>query len=163
MITTETDKRQELRARQQLNPKALIRAALIAGVVTFIFPGGGPWMSHEFALTAMGRVMSPNWFVDVVVHCILSVLYGWIIAAIIYSLPIGGGILMGAALFLPFYLVNWLLFGKAMGYPANELHVGIAHLIFALFFSVAYKAMAIPKQRPPAPERPHAPGTIVTD
>jgi hypothetical protein len=158
-----TDEEQELRARRRLRSKALIKAALIAGVFTFIFPGGGPWMSHEFALTAMGRVMSQTWLVNVIAQCIFSVLYGSIIAASIYSLPIGGGIILGTAIAAPLYLINWLLFGKAMGYPANEMHVAIAHFLFALFFSAAYKAFAMPKQRAPAPSRRHAPGTIVTD
>jgi hypothetical protein len=157
----ENNEQQERRARRRLKSEALLKAALIAGAFTFIFPGGGPWMSHEFALTAMGRIMSPNWLVDVIAQIIFSLLYGCIIAASIYSLPIGGAITLGTALAFPLYIANWLLFGKAMGYPANEMHVGIAHFLFALFFSVAYKAMAIPKQ--PALPKPHAPGTIVQD
>jgi hypothetical protein len=48
---------------------------------------------------------------------------------------------------LPLYGLNYVLFGLLMSYSANELHVLISHLIFCLFFSVAYRAMAIPKPR----------------
>jgi hypothetical protein len=50
-----------------------------------------------------------------------------------------------------------------MSFPANEMHGALAHFLFALFFSVAYKAMVISRQRGPVPKKYHAPGTIVTD
>ena len=65
----------------------------------------------------------------------------------IYSLPTAGGIVLGTILGLPIYFVNWLVFRQLLGFPANELHAGITHLVFAVFFSVAYRAAAVPPPR----------------
>jgi len=35
---------------------------------------------------------------------------------------------------LPIYFANWLIFRQRFGFPANELHAGISHLVFALSF-----------------------------
>ena len=65
----------------------------------------------------------------------------------IYSLPTGGGIVLGTFLALPIYFANRLIFRQLFGFPANELHAGIAHLVFALFFFVIYRAAAVPPPR----------------
>ena len=91
----ESGDEQEERARQRLRWKPLITAALIAGVVTFIIPAGGPWMSTGTGLAAMRRILSPNWIIDILGQLVLSLVYGMIIARAIYSLPTGGGIVLG--------------------------------------------------------------------
>ena len=53
----------------------------------------------------------------------------------------------GNVLALPIYFANWLIFRQLFGFPANELHAGIAHLVFALFFFVIYRAAAVPPPR----------------
>jgi len=85
----------EERARRRLRLKPLITAALIAGAITFFVPASGPWMSTEAGLAAMGRIISPNWLIDIVAQLVLSFFYGAIIASVIYSLPTGGGIVLG--------------------------------------------------------------------
>ena len=56
-------------------------------------------------------------------------------------------ILAGAALSLPLYGLNYVIFAAFLRYTSNELHVFIAHLVFCLFFSAAYKAGAVPRPR----------------
>jgi hypothetical protein len=146
-MDAESSEQQERRARRRLRLKPLVTAALIAGAITFFFPAGGPWMSTEAGLAAMGRIISPNWLVDILGQVVLSFAYGAIIAGAIYSLSTGGGIVLGTFLGLPIYAANWLIFRQLFGFPANELHAAIAHLLFALFFSVIYRAAAVPPPR----------------
>jgi hypothetical protein len=142
-----TPRSQKQRARQRLRLKPLVTPALITGAITFFIPAGGSWMSTESGLAAMGRIISPDWLVDIIAQLVLSLLYGAIIASAIYSLPTGAGIVLGTFLGFLLYAANWLILRQLVGFPANELHAGIAHVIFALFFSVAYKAAAVPPPR----------------
>jgi len=48
---------------------------------------------------------------------------------------------------LPLYALNFVVFGLIGGFRGSELHIFIAHLMFALFFSVAYRALAVPAPR----------------
>ena len=56
-----------------------------------------------------------------------------------------GGIVLGTLLGLPSYAVNWLVRRELLRFPANELHVGITHLVYTLFFSVVFRAAAVPR------------------
>ena len=143
----ERPEHQEARGRRALNNTALIKSAFLAAALVFVFPAAAPWFSHEAFITVFGRVLAHNVIVEIVAHCLVSLFYGWVIALCIYRLPTGGGILVGTALFLPLYGLNYLIFKVAGGYPGNEFHVGLAHLYFCLVFSCAYKAMAVPRAR----------------
>ena len=55
-----------------------------------------------------------------------------------------GGIVLGTLLGLPSYAVNWLVWRELLRFPANDLHVGITHLVYTLFFSVVLRAAAVP-------------------
>lgn len=140
----ETYEQQELRGRRILHTKAIVKASMLAGLFVFIIPSGGPWMSQEAFSAAMGRIISDQWIVDVVAHFLLAFVYGWIIGPIIYRPPLAAGIALGPVIGLGLYAVNFGTIGMALGKPGYELHVGIEHLVFALIFSVAYRAMAIP-------------------
>jgi len=52
---------------------------------------------------------------------------------------------LGTLLGLPSYAVNWLVWRELLRFPANELHVGITHLVYTLFFSVVCRAAAVPR------------------
>lgn len=52
--------------------------------------------------------------------------------------------MLGTLLGLPSYAVNWLVWRELLRFPANELHVGITHLVYTLFFSVVLRAAAVP-------------------
>ncbi len=55
--------------------------------------------------------------------------------------------MLGTLLGLPSYAVNWLVWRELLRFPANELHVGITHLVYTLFFSVVFRAAAVPRAR----------------
>lgn len=137
----------ERRARSRLRPRAVIKAALLAGLFVYIVPAGGPWMSQEAFTNVMGRVVSPNFIVDLIGHFLLALLYGWILGACIFRPPTAGGIILGTALAVPLWGLNYLIFAFAAGIPGNELHTLIAHLEFGLCFSAAYRALAVPRPR----------------
>lgn len=137
----------EKRARGRLRTGALVKSALLAGLLIFVVPSGGPWMSNEAFLNVMGRVVTFNAIADLIGHFILAFLYGWIVALCIYSLPLAGGIMVGAALSIPLWGLNYLLLGVGAGFRGNELHTFLAHLQYCIYFSVAYRAMAVPRPR----------------
>lgn len=142
----ESDEQLEERARGRIRPKALIYSALVAGLIVFIVPAG-PWMSQESLFTAFGRSVAGNATANFLLHMVLSLIYGWLTALCIYSLPTVGGILVGVVVNLVFYGMNYFVFAVVGKVQSNELHVGLAHFLFGLFFAVAYRAWAVPRPR----------------
>jgi hypothetical protein len=143
----ESEESVERRAQNRMSGPAVIKAALLAGLFVFVIPSGGPWMSHEAFTNVMGRIMSPLVLLDFVAHFLLALLYGWVIATAIYRLPTGAAIPLGVGLALVLGALNYVFFGLLGGMAANELHCLLAHLEFGLFFSVAYRALAVPRPR----------------
>jgi hypothetical protein len=143
----ESDEAVERRARRRLRPGPLLKSALLAGLFVYIVPSGGPWMSHEALTNVMGRVLYPNPLVDLVIHFLVALFYGWILAAAIYRPPTATGIGIGIGLAIPLWGLNYAIFGLVGGIAANELHTFLAHFEFCLFFSVMYRAMAVPRPR----------------
>jgi hypothetical protein len=141
----ESFEEQEERARQAHNPGALVKAALLAALLVNVTPAGGPWMSQEAFTNAMARVLTDSFMFNLVAHLILAFVYGTIISLFIYRPPTPLGILLGTALAFPLYLVNHAVFVLGARDDSNEVHVALAHLLFCLYFSVAYRALAIPK------------------
>jgi hypothetical protein len=143
----ESEESVERRARSRLRPGAVIKAALLAGLFVYVVPAGGPWMSQEAFTNVMGRVVSTIFIVDLIGHFLLALLYGWVLGACIFRPPTAGGIILGTALAGPLWGLNFLIFAFVAGIPGNELHTLIAHLEFGLCFSVAYRALAVPRPR----------------
>src|SRR3954465_12257476 len=134
----ESDEAVERRARRRLRTGALFKAALLAGLFVYIVPSGGPWMSHEAFTNVMGRVVHPNAVVDLTLHFLMALVYGLFVGACIYRPITAIGIILGTALAVPLWGLNYLIFAFAGGIPGNELHTFLAHFEFCLFFSVAY-------------------------
>jgi hypothetical protein len=147
----ETFEQQEKRARQRLRFSALVKAALVAGVITFVVPGG-PWMSYESGFATMGRVLSDRVWLAALWHVAFALAYGWAIAALIYSMPTLMGIVLGALMGVPLYALNYMVLRNGMGFAGNEVHAGIAHLMFCLLFSAVYRAVAVPPPRQTDPD-----------
>lgn len=147
----ETFGQQEQRARRRLRPMALVKAALVAGVITFVVPGG-PWMSYESGIATMGRVLTDSVWLAALWQVAFALAYGGAISALIYSASTLTGIVLGASLGIPLYGINYLVLKSGMGFDANEVHVIIAHLMFALLFSAVYRAVAV---KPPQPTAAH--------
>jgi len=97
----ESPEQQEARARERLRQKPMFVYALIVGAIVLVFPAG-PWMSHEAFITAMGRILSKSWIVNIILHFTFATVYGAIIAAVIYRFRVAGalcfGVLIGAGL-----------------------------------------------------------------
>ena len=142
----ESFEEQERRAQQELNVGALIKAAVIAGIAVFVVPAG-PWMSQESMVNVMGRGMGDQTVLAFCLHFVVVAIYAWIIALCIYRLPLGAGVGFGALLAVPLWGVNYAVFAAGAGFQANEVHAAIAHFMFCLFFSVAYRGMAVPRPR----------------
>ena len=142
----ESFEEQERRAQQELNVGALMKAAVLAGLVVFFVPAG-PWMSQESMVNVMGRGMGNQPILAFVLHFAVVFVYSWIIATCIFRLPLGAGVGFGALLALPLWAVNYAVFAAGAGFQANEVHAAIAHFMFCLFFSVAYRGLAVPKPR----------------
>ena len=142
----ESFEEQERRAQQELSVGALFKAALVAGFAVFVVPAG-PWMSQESMVNVMGRGMGNQAVLAFFMHFAVVFLYAWIIALCIYRLPLGAGVGFGALLALPLWGVNYAVFAAGAGFQANEVHAATAHLMFCLFFSVAYRGMAVPRPR----------------
>lgn len=143
----ESPEEQERRSRTGLQPKPLVLCALVVAVIVLFVPAGGPWMSQEGFISAMGRLLSHNLIMNLIGHFLLCLVYGWIVGFWIYGLGTGSGILLGALISLPLYGLNYLIFAALLRYSSNELHVFLAHLVFCLFFSAAYKAASVPRPR----------------
>ena len=142
----ESFEEQERRAQQELNIGALIKAAMLAGVLIFVVPAG-PWMSQESMVNVMGRGMGNQPVLAFIGHFAVAFIYAWIIALCIYRLPLGAGVGFGALLALPLWALNYAIFAAGAGFQANEVHAAIAHFMYCLFFSVAYRGLAVPSPR----------------
>jgi hypothetical protein len=125
----------------------MISCALIIGAILFVVPAGGPWMSQEAFISAMGRLISHSWLINLVGHFILSIIYGVITASSIYRLHLGTALFVSVLVGLALYAVNYAVFAAFLGYTSNELHVGIEHVVFCLFYAAAYKAASVPRPR----------------
>jgi hypothetical protein len=143
----ETFEQQEKRARQRLRPAAVVKAALVAGLITFLLPGGGPWMSFDSGIASMGRVMSTSVWIAAAWQVALALAYGWTIAALTFSMSTLAGIVVGALMSIPLYAVNHMVIRNSFGILGNEVHAGIAHFMFCLLFAAIYRAMAVPAPR----------------
>jgi hypothetical protein len=115
---------------------------MIAGLITFVVPGG-PWMSYESAIATMGRVVSNSVWIAALWQAAFALLYGWAVAAAIYSTSTFTGIVLGALMSIPLYLVNYIVVRTGMGAAGNEVHAVIAHFMFCLIFAALYRAMAV--------------------
>jgi hypothetical protein len=138
---------QERRAREKLRVKPMISCALIIGAILFVVPSGGPWMSQEAFISAMGRLISKSWLINLVSHFILSIIYGVVTASFIYPLRLGAALFVSVLVGIALYGVNYVIFAALLGYTSNELHVGIEHVVFCLFYAAAYKAASVPRPR----------------
>jgi cation transport ATPase len=144
--TFESPEQQERRGRQELRVKPMFYSALVAGLIVWVVPAG-PWMSHESFFTAFGRSVIGNATADFVLHMALAVFYGWLLAVCTYRLNLAMTVLIGTGLSCVIYVVNYIVFAAVGRMQSNELHVFLAHALFGLFFSVAYRAWAVPRPR----------------
>jgi hypothetical protein len=150
--------RYELHDRQERSAQDHVRwlkafyTSLVVGVVFLILPRAVPWFSAGIPETAMGRPievirnfrMAP-FFVTGLLHMVLAIIYGYILAELIFRFEVRLAILIGAIGGIALYGINFAVFRLGFGTPpANEIAVAITHLFFSLVFSAAYKAASVP-------------------
>ncbi|MEQ9619856.1 MAG: hypothetical protein RIG61_11885 [Deltaproteobacteria bacterium] len=148
----------DLVKRNTVNWKAAVIAGVIAGIVFLIlemllvqFVGGGSaWgPPRMMAAIVMGQeVLPPPATFDagvvvtaLIVHLILSIIYGVILSVIINKLGIGMALLIGAVSGLILYIVNF--YGFTAVFPwfakARNFITIFSHIIFGLVAAWAYK------------------------
>lgn len=136
--------RQERRARSRLSWPAVVKAALIAGLIVFVLPGGGPWMSNEAGISTMGRLLANGVFLAAVYQVLFALVYGSLIAMAVYRLRHWAAIMTGPVLGFPLYGASYAIFRAFENPMTNETHALLAHLFFALLFTLLYRAIAVP-------------------
>jgi len=92
--------------------------------------------------------------VNMILHFTFAIVYGAIVAAVIYRFQVTAALCFGVLIGAGLYALNYVLFALALGYSSNELHVFIQHIVFGLFFAAAYKAASVPRPRWKATGRP---------
>lgn len=95
----------------------------------------------------LGRPMPWPWFAIAAAHFGLCLVYMFVLANVVYRFKliaaIGAGILTSLGLFA----ANWGVFGMLMGlnHDISNGRALVAHIIFGLFGTVIYKAIAVPR------------------
>jgi hypothetical protein len=143
----ESIEHQEMRARRAVNLGAALKVGAGLGVLLFVFSGGTPWTSGGTMNAVLGRPMPWPWFAVAAAHFGLCLAYMAVLANVIYRFKliaaIGAGILTALGLFA----LNWGVFGMLMGFTEDVANgrALVAHIIFGLFGTVIYKAIAVPR------------------
>jgi uncharacterized membrane protein YeiB len=132
-------------------PSALY-AGLIAGAVLILVERGIPWASSRFSPEViMGReVDAPGGglgFSVIFIQLGVAVLYAFLLAPVIHKINAFPAIMIGGLLGLVFYLLNSVIFTQIAPpgplYPESAAIV--AHVVFGLVASAAYKGMTTPR------------------
>jgi hypothetical protein len=148
----------ELRDRQELSAQHHVRwlkafyTSLIIGGIFLMLPRAVPWFSSGVPETAMGRIIGAIssfqltlFVMTAVLHMVLAVCYGLVLAMVIYRFEIRIALLLGTVIGLALYGLNFVLFRTILGtQPMNEAPVICTHLFFSLIFSAAYKGISVP-------------------
>jgi hypothetical protein len=149
---------QEEQAKRRIYWGKAVGAALGVGLLFQLFSRGHPWISTGVPDAVMGRAMTmevvwgPEFLVIILLHLGLSVLYGGIIAAVIYRLNPLPAVLTGTLVALGLYGINFVIYRLILQtLPGNEAWALITHVGFGLIFSGAYKALSVPLWRQSRP------------
>lgn len=147
---------------ERVDRKAAVYAGLIAGVVfmalelmmSWFFPGGSPWaLPRMTAAIALGRgVLPPPATFDpgivatgMVVHFVLSVVLGFVLAALLRNFKPGAAIPVGALFGLVVYLINYYPVA-AMFFPwfeaARNWVSVLNHIVFGAVLAGCYLGFA---------------------
>lgn len=145
----ETTQHQEWRSRQHISIPAVLKAGFGAGLLFFIMSGGTPFSTAGTMNAVMGRDIAMNWPLLVVCHFGLSLLYMFIIAAVIYRFKTVLAVPAGIGIALALYGANYLLFSAfGLSMQSPEFRPFMVHFMFGLFGSLLYKAISVPKPLP---------------
>ena len=142
----ESPEHQEWRARQRVRFNAVFKAAILAGLVLFLMSGGGPWSTAGTMNAIIGRDIPMNYLLLALGHFLLSLVYVFIIAQVIYRFRIVSGIAVGIAVCIALYGLNFVVFrGLGLTQHSPESKVFFVHLVFGAVASALYKAFSVPR------------------
>lgn len=142
----ETTQHQEWRSRQRIDVGAVLKAAIATGLIFFVLSGGTPWSTAGTMNAIMGRDLPFNVFLLAALHFGLAIVYMFIIAAAIYRFRTPMAVPLGIVVGMALYGINFVVY-RASGIlqKSPEFRPIMVHLLFALFASLIYKAMSVPK------------------
>lgn len=145
---------QEQAAKHHVRWGKVFIAAAVAGGLFLLVPRALPWMSSGVSSTIMGRSFVPSWEFEAsqmlvgALHMLVALLYGAIIAPLVFKFNIRPALAIGVFAGGALYLVNMLLFNYVIGNPqTDELAPLATHLLFGAIFTAAYKGMSVPSPR----------------
>lgn len=145
---------QEQAAKHHVRWRKVFIASLVAGALFLLVPRALPWMSSGGSYTIMGRTFAPSWEFELsqlwvgALHLVLAMIYGAIIAPLIFRFNIRPALVIGVFAGGALYLLNMLLFNYVIGNPlGDELAPLATHLLFGAIFTSAYKGMSVPSAR----------------
>ncbi len=147
--------------------KAAIWSGLIAGaaflalelILVPLLQGGSPWgPPRMIAAIGMGKEVLPPpatfdpviVMVAMVIHFVLAIVYGLMLALIIHRLSVGVALIAGAVFGLVLYLINF--YGFTAVFPWFAMARGglsiFVHLVFGVVAAWAYKGMQKTRMAP---------------
>lgn len=157
---------------QRVSTRGVFWSGLIAGVVfmmlemlmVWAFLDGSPWgPPRMIAAMVLGREVLPPpapfafgiVMVAMIIHFLLSWVYAFLLAWAFGGLKTGTAVVVGAALGLAIYLINFYGFTAIWPWFSNaQTWVSIvAHIIFGIALAWSYKTLARPKLSSPAEEQ----------
>jgi hypothetical protein len=154
-----TFEQQEASARHHIRWVKAFYAAVGVGAIFLLLSRTIPWWSAGVPEGMMGRVMKLHvgWMPDLLfvgmAHMAVSIVYGLLLAAVIYRfnlLPaLGIAVLVGLGLYLASFLIVWFFSVPIVG---SEISAMVTHVVFSLFFTAVYKAISVPEIAPRSPE-----------
>ena len=146
--------RQEEAAKHHIRWRKVFFSAAIVGAIFLLIPRGLPWMSSGVSYTVMGRSFAPSWEFEMTqflvwgIHMILALLYGAVLAPLIFRFSLLPALGVAALAGVGLYALNFLVFSYAIGNPQpDELAPLVTHLLFAVIFAANYKAISVPAPR----------------
>ena len=138
---------------------AAIKASLLAGSIIWLFPGGNPW---TFALPSgahiMGRPVSADHSITFLSseavpadlgHFAVSLVYGFVILAVVYKLRSWRAIVAGIVTGLVLYGINFAAFRAFAPQFTGpyEFNVALAHILFAGITAGVIRGLLRPPMR----------------
>jgi hypothetical protein len=142
----ETPEHQEKRSRQRVSWSAIIKTAVVTGLILFIMSGGGPWSTAGTMNVIMGRDVKLPFAGLALGHFTVALLYIAVIAHVIYRFRVVMGIVAGLGVTLALYAVNFAIFRMSgMEQQSPEFRTFLVHVTFGIMASAIYKALSVPK------------------
>jgi hypothetical protein len=142
----ETTQHQEWRSRQRIDVGAVLKASIATGLLFFVLSGGSPWSTAGTMNAVMGRDLPLNLYLLAAFHFGLAIVYMFIIAAAIYRFRTPMAVPLGIAVGMALYAINFVIYSASgVSQKSPEFRPIMVHLMFALFASLIYKAMSVPK------------------